>query len=105
HPEVDDPEAPELRGREVVARSRDQPDRIEGRDGTGGEEEEPGHVARMLAREPPSQDAPEHEYPADQPERQQDLPGAGQMQVPEALQAEPVRGGARQDAVEGEVGA
>ena len=49
HPEVHDPEAPELGGREVVAGAGDQADRVERGDRAGGEEEQPGHVARMLA--------------------------------------------------------
>ena len=47
-PQVHDPEAPELGGREVVAGARDQPDGVEGRDRARGQEEQPRHVARVL---------------------------------------------------------
>ena len=104
-PEVDDPEAPELRGREVVAGARDQPDRVEGGDRAGGEEEQPGHVARVLAREPAAQDAPEHEHPDEEADREQDLPEPGEVEVLEALQAEPVRRRVLEHAVDAEVGA
>ena len=50
HPQVDDPEAPELVDREVLAGLGDQADRVEGRDRERGHEEQPGHVARVLAR-------------------------------------------------------
>ena len=99
HPEVDDPEAPELVDREVLAGLRDQADRVEGRNGKRGHEEEPGHVARVLAAQTRAQHPPEHEHPDEQAEREQHLPHACQIEVLEALQAEPVRGCVTQQSV------
>ena len=48
-PEVHDPEAPEVGGREVDVGPGEQPDGVEGRDRQRGEEEEPRHVAHVLA--------------------------------------------------------
>ena len=103
-PEVDDPEAPELGRREVVARARDQPDRVEGQDRAGGEEEEPGHVAGVFARKTPAQDPPEHHDPDDRADREQHLPEPGEVEVLEALQAEPVRRRVLEHAVDAEEG-
>ena len=69
HPQVHDPEAPELGGREVVAGARDQPDGVEGGDRARRQEEQPRHVARVLGGQAPAQDAPEHEDPDEQPDR------------------------------------
>ena len=91
HPQVHDPEAPELGRREVVAGARDQADRVERRDRARREEEQPRHVARVLGAQPPAQHAPEHEHPDEQADRQQDLPEPGEVEVLEALQPEPVR--------------
>jgi hypothetical protein len=44
HPEVDDPEPPEVRGGEMRVGSGEQADGIEGRNRERGEEEEPRHV-------------------------------------------------------------
>ena len=101
-PEVDDPEAPELGGREVVAGAGDQPDRVEGGDRAGGEEEQPRHVARVLARKAPAQHAPEHHDPDDEADREQHLPEAREVEVLEALQPEPVRGRVLEHAVDAE---
>ena len=103
-PEVHHPEAPELGGREVVAGAREQADRVERRDGAGGEEEQPGHVAPVLALQPHAQDAVEHEHPDEQADREQDLPEPGQVQVLEALEPEPVGGGVLEHAVHAEEG-
>ena len=48
HPQVHDPEAPELGRGEVVARPRDQADGVERRDRARRKEEQPRHVARVL---------------------------------------------------------
>ena len=57
------------------------------------------------AAQPPAQDAPEHEDPHEQADRQQHLPEPGEVEVLEALQPEPVRGRVLQHAVDAEVGA
>ena len=101
-PEVDDPEAPELDRGEVVAGACDQPDRIERGNRAGGQEEEPRHVPHVLAGEPPAQRAPEHEQPDEQADDEQDLPEAGEVEVLEALQAEPVGCDVLEHAVERE---
>ena len=46
HPQVDDPEAPELVDREVLAGAGDQPDRVEGRDRAA----RPGRTATACCR-------------------------------------------------------
>ena len=104
-PQVHDPEAPELGGREVVAGAGDQADGVEGGDRAGGQEEQPRHVARVLGRQAPAQNPPEHEDPHEQADRQQDLPQASEVEVLEPLKAEPVRGGVLEHAVHAEVGA
>ena len=104
-PQVHDPEAPELGGGEVVAGAGDQPDGVERRDRARRQEEQPRHVARMLAGQAPAQDAPQHEHPEEEPDREQHLPQASEVEVLEALQAEPVRGGVLEHAVHAEVGA
>jgi hypothetical protein len=48
-PEVHDPEAPEVRRREGGVGPREQADRVERRDRERREEEEPWHVAEVLA--------------------------------------------------------
>ena len=102
HPQVHDPEAPELRDREVIAGAGDQPDRVERRDRQRGEEEQPRHVGRVLAAQPRAQDAPEHEDPDEQAGGQQHLVDPGEVEVLEALQPEPVRHGALEHAVDPE---
>ena len=104
-PEVDDPEAPELGGREVVAGAGDQADGVEGRDRAGRQEEQPRHVANGLASEALAQDPPQHVDPEDEPDHEQHLPQARQVEVLEALQPEPVRRGVLEHAVDPEVGA
>ena len=87
-PEVDDPEAPEVGDREAVARAGEQADRVEGRDRQRGEEEQPGHVAHVLALEAPAQTAVEDRHPEEEPDHQQDLPEAAEVEVLEPLDAE-----------------
>ena len=101
-PEVDDPEAPELVDGEVLSRLRDQPDRVEGGDGERRHEEQPGHVGRVLAAQARAQHPPQHEHPDEQADREQDLPDAREVEVLEALQAEPVRGRVAEQAVNAE---
>ena len=105
HPEVDDPEAPELVDGEVLACLGDQADGVEGRDGERRHEEQPGHVGRVLAAQPGAQDAPEHEQPDEEPYGEQDLPDAREVEVLEALQAEPVRRRVAERAVNAQEGA
>ena len=105
-PQVDDPEAPELGDGEVVAGARDQADGVEGRDRAARR----GRTAtaccpRCSPAQPPAQDAPEHEHPHEQPDRQQHLPEPREVEVLEALQAEPVRRRVLEHAVDAEVGA
>ena len=49
NPQMDDPEAPEVRRREVRVGPGEQPDGVERRNRKGCEEEQPRHVAHMLA--------------------------------------------------------
>src|SRR5215218_6930944 len=74
HPEVDDPEAPEVRRRPVRVGLGEQADGVERGDGKRGEEEEPRHVPLVLVAEAYAQDAPEHEDPGEEADREQDLP-------------------------------
>ena len=62
-------------------------------------------LPRCSAAQPPAQHAPEHEDPDEQADRQQHLPEPGEVEVLEALQAEPVRRGVLEHAVDAEVGA
>ena len=89
HPQVHDPEAPEVRGREVGLGPGEQPDGVEGRDGQGGEEEQPGHVCRVLPPQPSAQAPEQHSHPEEEADGEQDLPEASQVKVLEALVAEP----------------
>src|SRR5215207_7003393 len=61
YPEMHDPEAPEVGGGEVGVGAGEQADRVEGGDGKGREEEEPGHVARVLAPQAPAHPPEEHD--------------------------------------------
>ena len=102
-PQVHDPEAPELGDREVVAGAREQPDRVEAGDRERGQEEQPRHVAAVLAGQAPAQDPPEHEHPDEQADRQQHLPEPGEVEVLEPLEPEPVRRRVVEHAVDPEV--
>jgi hypothetical protein len=88
-PQVDDPEPPEIRRREVRLRSGEQPDGVERRDRKGGEEEQPRHVAHVLAPQPPAHRPKQHHDPEKEAYGEQDLPEATEVQVLEALVAEP----------------
>src|SRR5215510_12974965 len=83
------PEAPEFRGGKMRRRPRQQPHRIKRRNGKRGEEEQPGHVALVLAREPPTQSPEQQDYPKEQPYRQQYLPESSQIEILKSLHAEP----------------
>ena len=87
-PEVDDPEAPEVGDREAVALAGDQPDGVERRDRERREEEQPRQVAAALARKPAAQRAEDDRGPEEQPDHQQHLPEAPQVEVLEPLDAE-----------------
>jgi hypothetical protein len=104
-PQVHDPEAPELGRREIVTSAGDQPDGVERRDRAGGQEEQPRHVARVVAGQAPAQDAPQHDHPHDQPDGQQDLPQPREIQVLEALEPEPVGRRVPKHTMDAEVGA
>ena len=105
HPEVDDPKAPELVDGEVLSRLCDQAHRIEGRDGERRHEEQPRHVGGVLAAQSGAQDAPQHEHPDEEPNGEQHLPDPRQIQVLEALEAEPVRRSVPEQPVYAEEGA
>ncbi len=104
-PQMHDPEAPELGRREVVARPREEAYGVERRDRARRQEEQPRHVARVVSGKAPAQDAPQHEDPHDEPDRQQHLPQPREVEVLEALQPEPVRCRVGEHAMHAEVGA
>ena len=86
-PEVDDPEAPEIGDREAVARARDQADRIEGRDRERCEEKQPRQIALVFALEATAQAAEDQRRPEEEPDHQQHLPEAAEVEVLEPLDA------------------
>jgi hypothetical protein len=67
---VDDPESPEVRRREVRLGPGEQPDGIERRDRECGEEEQPRHVAHVLALQPPAHRPEQHRDPEEEAYRQ-----------------------------------
>ena len=89
-PEVDDPEPPEVGDGEVAPRVGEQADGVEGGDRQRGEEEEPGHVARCARCAAACAGrgrgcTTQKKSPIDE----QDLPEAAEIEVLEALVAEP----------------
>ena len=84
-----DPEPPEVGDREVAVRVGEKPHRIERRDGQRGEEEEPRHVAHVLAAQTLAKPAEQDRHPAEQPDREEHLPKPAEIEVLEALVAEP----------------
>src|SRR5215217_9343121 len=88
-PEVDDPEAPEVSRREVRFGPGEQPDGVERRDRQRREEEQPRHVAQVRATQPPAHRPKQHHDPKEEAYREQYLPEAAEVQVFEALVAEP----------------
>src|SRR5215217_4196029 len=88
-PQMNNPEAPEVGSREVGVGAGEQADRVEGGDGKGREEEEPGHVARVLPPETSAHHTKEHKDPEKEADREQCLPETPEVQVFPALVAEP----------------
>src|SRR5215217_6291060 len=88
-PEVDDPESPEVSRREVRFGPGEQPDGIERRYRQRREEEQPRHVAHVLAPQPPAHRPEQHHDPEEEAYREQDLPEAPEVEVLEALVTEP----------------
>ena len=91
-PEVDDPEAPEVGDREVVAGAGEQADGVEGRDraarrGRTARACCPGARRASRPRRPRQSMTTQTKRPTDE----QDLPEPAEVEVLEALQAEPVR--------------
>jgi hypothetical protein len=57
----------------------EQPDGVEGWDGQSREEEQPGHVARVLPSETGTHRPKEHEGPEEEANREQYLPEAPEV--------------------------
>ena len=83
----------------LLAGPRDQTDGVERRDRAGREEEQPRHVARMLAAKPPAQDPQSMNTQTNRPTDSSTCQIRREVQVLEPLQAEPVRGGVPEHAV------
>src|SRR5919107_2602 len=79
HPKVYAPEPPEVRGREMGFGPGEQPDGVEGRDGQGGEKEQPGYVRRVLPAQPSAKAPKQHGHPEEESDGEQDLPEASQI--------------------------
>src|SRR5919107_5193663 len=88
-PQVHDHEPPVVRRREAGVGPGQQADGVEGGDGQGREEEHPGHVAQALVTEAPAHRPEEHDHPEEEPDGEQDLPEAPEVEVLVALVAEP----------------
>src|SRR5215211_2824800 len=73
----------------VKCESGQQADSVKGRDREGGEEEQPRHVCRVLAPQPSAQTPEQHGHPEEEAYGEQYLPEAPEVEVLEALVAEP----------------
>ena len=80
-PQVHDPEAPELRDRDVGARAGHHAHRVEGRNRQGGEHEQPRHVGDVLVVQARAHGAPDDEDPHEQGPCEQDLEDERQVEI------------------------
>ena len=89
HPQMHDPEPPEIRRGESGVRPHEQPDGVKGGNGQRGKEEQPRHVARVFGPQFVPQTAEQDHDPEEQTHRQQNLPEPAEIEKRETLMAEP----------------
>ena len=68
-PKMHNPETPEVCGREMLSGMRQQADSVKGWNGKSREQKEPGHVSRVLHREPPAKATIDNCDPEEQADR------------------------------------
>ena len=93
-PEMDDPETPEIGSGEVISGVSQQADSVKGRDRQRGEEEEPRQIASRFGTEPAAKSTIEDGNPEEESDDEKDLPQAPEVEILEALIAEPTADGA-----------
>src|SRR6185312_9084986 len=91
-PQVDDPEPPSVDDREVRRPVVEQGRQVEYRDRRRGDQEEHHERSALPVTQDRPYAAPQQDEPEHQPEREQDLPGAADLEILPALIAEPPPG-------------